>query len=51
MELSPLYDILCFVIRAALLAEVRAELLFLLIGQVGLNDLELLAFDGISHLV
>src|SRR5437899_8331904 len=39
------------VIRSALLAEVRAELGFLLFGQVGLNDLELLAFDSVSNLV
>ena len=40
------------VIRSALLfAEVRAELVFLLFGQVGLNDLELLAFDGLSKTV
>src|SRR6266516_5510379 len=36
---------------ALLFSEVRAELLFLLFGQVSLNDLELLAFDGISNLV
>ena len=39
------------VIRSALFAKVLAELLFLLFGQVGLNDLKLLAFDGISNLV
>ncbi len=34
---------------SVLLAEVRAELVFLLFGQVGLNDLELLALDRLSH--
>ena len=36
---------------SSLLAEVLAELLFLLFGQVSLNDLELLVFDGVCHLV
>ena len=36
---------------ALLFSEVRAELGFLLIGQVGLNDLELLALDSVSNLV
>src|SRR5436309_14747346 len=34
-----------------LLCESLAELVFLLFGQVGLNDLELLAFDGLSNFV
>ena len=34
-----------------LLAEVRTELVFLLFGQVGLNDLKLLTLDRLSHLV
>src|SRR6266581_3025258 len=33
----------------ALLAEVRAELVFLLFGQVGLNDFELLTLDRLSN--
>jgi len=36
---------------SSLLTEVRAELLFLLFGQVRLNNLELLTFDGIGNLV
>jgi hypothetical protein len=36
---------------ALLFSEVRAEFVFLLFRQVGLNDLKLLAFDGISNLV
>ena len=39
------------VMFSALLSEVRAELIFLLFGQVGLNDLELLTLDRLSNLV
>ena len=38
-------------IAALFFREVRAELVFVLFGQVGLNDLELLIFDGLSNLV
>src|SRR6266566_904258 len=34
---------------AALLSEIRAELNFLLFGQVGLDDLELLTLDSLSN--
>ncbi len=37
------------VMHSALLAEVRAELVFLLFGQVGLNDFELLTLDRLSN--
>src|SRR2546428_4140763 len=33
----------------ALLAKIRTELVFLLFGQVGLNDFELLTFDRLSN--
>ena len=32
-------------------SHLHCVLLFLLFGQVGLNDLELLAFDSISNLI
>ena len=37
--------------QSALLRESLAELVFLLFRQVGLNDLELLAFDCFNNLV
>jgi hypothetical protein len=40
-----------YMMHTALLAKVRTKLGFLIFGQVGLNDLELLAFDGIGNLV
>src|SRR3989442_1647489 len=37
------------VLYAALLAKIRAELVLLLFGQIGLNDLELLTPDRLSN--
>lgn len=45
------FPLLCkrSILRFALLTEVRAQLLFLLFGEVGLHDLKLLALDCLSH--